>query len=461
MSTITARHPPLIVICNYLELFSGFLDKLGDSQLIQSRMYADRDLFWLDDPKLVITSTPMDAAGVLLRRWGYPGTRTVTPRVISAQLCLDILRDEQVMAQICAYAGEGRTLRLVPYTTTAEFLTLVEALRHQYGLEVQLPESPLPENLWVRNYVDSKIGFRMLVKDWLKDRVNLPEGYVSNSRDEAVEIAWWFIRQGRDCVLKYDRGGGGVGNCFLFAEDCASPEAIRACLKDYGSLFDQAAIVEEFIHPHQQLSPSLELFVPAPGEGQPRITYLCNQVFEKSGIFSGILIHQDLARSRWYPELAEAGLCIANHLQQLGYVGFFDLDTILDQDEKLYLLEVNSRRTGGTFADEFCRRMIGADYQERVILFSSNYIQAGRVDSIADLTDCLADLLYPIGGDSYGIVITSISSLPGGKFGALFIAPTNDQLLYLWNEMHKRLTGELLAVEWRLTLCPAVEQTCG
>jgi hypothetical protein len=430
---------PLVVICNYLELFSDFLDHIGDPNLIRSRQFADRDLFWLGDPKLVITATPLENMSPLLNRWGYPGTRTLMPCEITPQLCLDTLRDANALRQIADYAGQGRMLQMVPYVTTPEFFQLVDALRSAYGLTIHLPESCEPHNLWVRNAVDTKIGFRMLACQWLNGTASLPEGYFSNSLSEAAQIASWFTSQGRSCVVKYNQGGGGVGNCFMYSEEQLSLAQIRARLEHNNGLYNQPGVIEAYIAPHRQLSPSIELFVPPLSAGAPKITYVCNQMFEETGIFSGIMINKELYRTSWYPQLASAGLCIAENLQQLGYVGFFDLDSVLDQEENLYLLEINSRRTGGTFVDEFARHMIGEDYQDRVVLFSSSSICSGSAATPADLLDYLSDLLYPMDGEHYGIIITSISTLPEGKFGALLIAPTGEQLACLWSTMNKKL----------------------
>ncbi len=432
---------PLVVVCNYLELFSDFLDQLGDENLSRSRQFADRDLYWLGDPKLVITATSMDSVEPLLHRWGYVGTQTLTPGEISQQLCLDVLRDPAAVQRLVAYAGPEQTLQMVPYANTREFFHLADTLRTEYGLTVHLPESCDPEDLWVRDMIDTKIGFRTMASQWLNGSTNLPEGYITTNLNEAVRTAYWFSRKGRSCVVKYNKGGGGVGNSFIFAEEHLSPAEIRARLEQCHGLYDQPAVIEAFVPPHQQLSPSVELFVPALGTGAPKLTYICNQVFEENGVFSGILINQKLSSSRWYAQLSEAGLCVANQLQQMGYVGFFDLDAVLDPQENLYLLEVNSRRTGGTFVDEFARYQIGEDYQDKVVLFSSSSIHSGGAANPDELLSSFSDLLFPIDDQPFGVVVTSVSTLPEGKFGAMLAAPTGEQLACLWSELDKRLSS--------------------
>ncbi len=58
----------------------------------------------------------------------------------------------------------------------------------------------------------------------------------------------------------------------------------------------------------------------------------------------------------------DSGMIFARRLQQMGYVGHFDLDTVVDDAGRVYLLEINPRRTGGTHVHEFAEHVFGADY---------------------------------------------------------------------------------------------------
>ena len=88
-------------------------------------------------------------------------------------------------------------------------------------------------------------------------------------------------------------------------------------------------------------------------QGEPQITYVSDQLFQGFGDFCGVLVSRELLDTPWYPPLAESGMIIARRLQQMGYVGHFDLDTVVNDEGRVYLLEINPRRTGGTHVHEF------------------------------------------------------------------------------------------------------------
>ncbi len=78
-------------------------------------------------------------------------------------------------------------------------------------------------------------------------------------------------------------------------------------------------------------------------------------------------------------------MIFAHRLQAMGYVGHFDLDTVVNDDGRVYLLEINPRRTGGTHVHEFAEHVFGADYLDKVTLLSNDTLSSG---GITDLTNC-------------------------------------------------------------------------
>ena len=67
-------------------------------------------------------------------------------------------------------------------------------------------------------------------------------------------------------------------------------------------------------------------------------------------------------------------------LQRLGYAGHFDLDAIVGNDGRLYLVEINSRRTGGTYVHEFLTTKYGKGYHTSVAVLSQNKISTRSTD---------------------------------------------------------------------------------
>jgi hypothetical protein len=432
---------PLVAVYNNLEVAFSFLSRANDVSFIETRRYrGDRALFWLGDPKLVITTAPIPYAKGLCQRWGYPGTHTLCPTNPSHQLSLDILRERDLLAQLIEYAGPKRTIQLVPYATTPEFLQLTDTLRKEIGLTVLLPESPSAEHLWVRDYIDTKAGFRVLTSQWLSDSTLLPFGIVCRDMQQAAEAICWFNSDEQVCVVKSNSGESGLGHLVMSPKDNpGTVEGVLNKLLKNRFLYDDLIVVERHIKSPGELSPSLEMFVPLLGTGEPEITYLSKQLFGDFGRFAGVLISRELQDSDWYPLLAESGLKIARRLQEMGYVGHFDLDTIVDSTGRLFLLEVNARRTGGTHAHEFARFTFGPDYLDKVALLSNNSVSCEGITHPEDLLHTIEDLLYPMNHEHCGVVITVTSALTSQRFGSVIVAPSAEEALALQDALSERL----------------------
>ena len=123
----------------------------------------------------------------------------------------------------------------------------------------------------------------------------------------------------------------------------------------------------------------------------------------------------------------------------MGYVGHFDIDTIVDDRGHLYLLETNTRRTGGTYVHEFAALTFGKDYLNKISLLCNNAVKCNGINKLDDLVESLNDLLFPISEKDRGVVITVTSSLSEGEFGCILVAPNEQELLTLKQEMLSHL----------------------
>jgi hypothetical protein len=409
---------PTAAIYNNLETFYPFLSRFEDSSILEQRKFrGDRALFWLGSAKLVFCSANIPDAEEICRRYGYDKTRVLAPLNPSWQLSLDILQEPRLVSALVDYAGRDKIIQLIPYATTKEVYQLARHLRDQHGLTVLLPESPDEKNLWVRDYLDTKLGFRMQVTNWVTPAVDLPRGFAASDAKTALQLIRWFSDQGVDCILKPDKGESGLG--MKVYQHGALPPDLYAQLQGSAEIKNELVVIEEFIPAKNGLSPSFEAFVPPLHQGEPYITYMSNQHFAKAGQFSGVLISKTYTQAGWYAPLVENGLRIAARLQAMGYVGYFDIDTIVDAQGKIHLLEINTRRTGGTYAHEFGVHTFGPDYQNEVTLLSMNRMDGGGITSLDELCHVLAPVLFPIHSEKRGIVITVTSDLKNGNFGCL------------------------------------------
>ncbi len=431
---------PVVVICNISETFYQFLSHAEDADhLIKGEQYrGDRAIVWAGDPKLVFTSLPIPHADHLYRQAGFAQTAYFAPEQPSAWLSLDILREPGLIQRIIDYAGAGKTIQIIPYAATSELMQLIDTLETDHGLTVVLPETPPRDHLWLRDYVDSKIGYRVLAGRWLPDADQLlPEGFACQTVEVAAAAAFWFLRNDRACLVKSDIGENGIGNVMLKPGDFASAEAVLTALRSSRFLDDRWLTVEEMIEAENPLSPSLEIYVPA--QGEPRITYVSDQLFQGFGDFCGVLVSRELLETSWYPPLARSGMIFAHRLQAMGYVGHFDLDTVVDDAGRVYLLEINPRRTGGTHVHEFAEHVFGADYLKSVALLSNDTLSSGGINSLDELLAVIGDFEYPLDGEQRGIFITVTSALEAGEFGCIIAGRDTADVVSIQRQLQARI----------------------
>lgn len=434
---------PLVVIANIAESSIDFLPRnlKITSELVRVRQFkAERALLWSGTPKLVFISHPVPHMSYLQDRLGYAGTVFAAPEKPTARLSQDIVREQHLIDQMVAYAGQARTIQLIPYATTREFLALVDILRDRYGLKVCLPESVTPDNLWLCQYLGSKSGFRTQAARWLPvDR--LPPAIVCQNPQMASDVLRWLSAQGKACVIKPDRGQAGIGMGVCGNGHHPVEQAIKT-LELNPFLTEGYITVEEYIRSSRELSPSLEFYIPPLGHGKPEIIYLSNQLFtEEVGHFCGVLLSREMADAPWLPGFEQDGLTIAAKLQEMGYVGHFDLDAVVDDYDNLYVLELNTRRTGGTHVHEFACLAFGENYLDRVALQSCDAMASRGVHDFDALLLCIDDLLYPIHGEPRGVVVTIASTLSAGRFGYIIVAPDEDEAATLEVDLARRLDG--------------------
>jgi hypothetical protein len=433
---------PTVVVSNFAEAHIDFLGRCADpkerEKLISSEAYhADRTLLWAGDPKLVIVSYQIAHAELICKRLNFPYTTHAYPKNPTHYLSRDVLRESQLLEKIVAYAGEKRLVQLIPYATTPEFLQLVDVLRKDHQLDVRTPESPEKKDFWLRDYVDTKAGYRILASTWLADAEDLlPFGVACYNLDQAIRVAESFNSRGESCVLKADTGESGIGTFVIHPHDGELDEKTRQDLLRDPYFKGELIVVERYIPAREQLSPSLEVRVPRLGEGKPEVTYVSRQLFLKFGDFCGIQVDKSLYEAAWYPKLESSGLILARQLQALGYVGHFDIDCIVRDDGRVYLLEINARRTGGTHVHDFASHFYGDDYIEKASFISYEAMDSGTIANPQVLQDVLQDYLLPMHGDDrFGLVITITRALHNHRFGCIAVAHTAQQAFQLQQDV--------------------------
>jgi hypothetical protein len=443
-----SQNIPVVFIANTAECFFEYIHREQDPEnqvalIHEMQTLGDRALLFPCRKKLAIITHAIAHDTLIREYYGFTETSYLSPKDPSAFLCLDILREPELIEAIAQYAQPLQQVYLIPHSTTPQFLALAQTLREKYKIDVILPESPSNPCLWLRDFVDTKSGFHQLISSWINtENCQLPLSIPCRDREHAADVAFWFLNQQRDCIVKADKGNDALGHTILKVENAESIEIIRKLLNDNYFLDEDIIIVEEFIEVCDQLFPSIELFVPPLNEANPYVTYLCNQAFSEAGRFIGLLIDRELYQEQWYLPLFTTAMTIANCLQKMGYVGHFDIDTIIDSQGKVYLLEINARRTGGTHVHETANFIFGKNYLENYVLLSDTAMNTGGITGLSTLVKRLKSILYPMKvTQDKGVILTHSSGLSVQKFGFI-IAESSKQAALALQQIMVELLGE-------------------
>jgi len=442
----------IVIVANSAETFSSNTLRMRtaearDYQTRYDQSLGERGLLWAGGDKLVVTSQPVSGkfARHIQSAMGYRRLETISPAQPSLYLCRDVWNDLALFKKVVSFCGTA-PVDLIPYTTTADFLELAERLQEQ-GVQVFLPESVNRQTLWLRDYLDTKLGFRMLWQT-LSNRLKhfrLPQGFSCRTCPEAAEVVCWFLERGIKCLIKANLGAGGEGLAKFDpgAHTQNNLADVLTILEANPFLDNDLLIVEELITMDPSVaggSPSIDLCVPPPGQGEPRVLCLSGQMLAVNGEFLGVKVYRDILSDSMTKAIRQDGLCIAHEVARMGYVGPFDIDLVAGEDGNLYAVEMNMRRTGGSHAHDAASYLFGPDYVERVaVLAASKSVTEVGPLSYEALYDCLSDLIHPMGTSKSGLIFTNISLLDYGSFGYIIIAPSREQVHAIQEEIFRRV----------------------
>lgn len=428
---------PQVVLANTCEPFIRFFQRAGAEKsqtLIQAFLQgSERAIYWAVPsapssltPRLVMTSSPIPHFSLAQKQLGLTQTQWLMPDTPGFSLSQDVLQMPDGLAILKSWAGPTAELELIPYATTPEFMALVAALRQQ-GITVQLPESANEWRVGLRDYLATKAGCREVMVQVLGSQM-LPESYLAPSLEEAIAIAQTFMTRQQPFLVKPNDGCLGIGQR-RFVAPPPSLDEVRSQLQTNPFLQDNLLVVEAFIAAQTPISPSVEVMVPH--EGTPQVLLVCIQQFSKRGHYVGEVVSRVWRQQSWYQPLIEAAMAIAQHLQAIGYVGRFDLDSLVDDSGAPYFIEFNPRRTGGSHIHDLGTYLLGEDYLEQVALLGHNALSIPAFPSVEAVLTQVQPWLYPIEGKPQGIVITHSSAIPQQKLGYVAIAADIEAVLAL------------------------------
>ena len=161
-----------VYIANMSEDVWPFISSISDKRMFEFEIednahLGDRDIFAVAPNGGIICVLPRPVSDAYLAYYqqimNITNARVVVPPKHTGEICEDILRSEEIMGLFVTAAGENKSLTLLSYTTSLQFLRLIQVLRER-GIRVNTPEAPKEEDSWIVNFFGSKSGIRQFVQ---------------------------------------------------------------------------------------------------------------------------------------------------------------------------------------------------------------------------------------------------------------------------------------------------------
>lgn len=445
-----------IYISNILEGFYQSYNTLPAPQrsfwLSYDSMEGNRALLYDSDDKAVVTSYKINPQhfNYIKGLMSWKNVWNLAPVKPSHSICTDCLNDKVLAAQLVKLIKDNPGVAIIPYRSTPEFQSLIHQLIKK-SLKFTTPETIPPDRQFILNYFNSKRGFRhlwymtFLANLKTNHKIPIPEGFINGDREEAIEAAWWFKRQKRSFVIKYNRGVQGMGIILNNQADFPNNkekfrEKLMSMLKE--NIWNEPSIiVEELIDVDCNKlsgSPNVELFIKP--DGKVVFSYACEQILDRDKkTFRGIYIYPELIKNRFIKAASTIGLEFGKKLVSYGYRGCFDIDLVVSKNNKIFAVESNLRRTGGTHIHEAICSLLGNNYWQSFYVLNEDIMLLKN--SGFDYDKCLdlfADILYDKKSRS-GVIFSNPDMLKVDVFNYILIGHSHEQIKNLRQTVRKRI----------------------
>jgi len=412
---------------------------------------AERDLIALSEESQAILISPRPISESFLQYFDsvFPGKhmRILVPKKHTGEICEDIIQDEGIIEQLVTEANCVKKLTLISYSTSPQFLHLVDVLQKR-GITVYIPESPDVSSAWTVNFFGSKSGIRQLAqKSGAKEPdFKMADGLICTSIYDAAMIAANKYIKEDSVVIKTNKGHSGAG--VLLFRPGELPKEYKACEKAIHDTLQKEAYWEKF----PIVIESLLNVNSAVGGGFPNVEfkiqkggkidflYYCAMRVDKDGVYKGQEMHQSVLSERVAARVIDTGFFIGEEYAAAGYRGYFDVDFVAAKNGEMYVTESNARRTGGTHMYKAAVELIGKEFMTDSYTLSNNDYQLPN--AIKPTFDQILETLTPVLFDKKvkeGVVIASSNLLVQSKFAYIVFGKSEKRSLEIELQMEELL----------------------
>lgn len=446
-----------VYICNFSEDVWPFINALSSKkhprelEIDWNADLSDRDLLTNTEESDLVFINPKPIQDSFVKYYkelfGIRKLEILVPKQHSGETCRDVYEDQELFEKLIEFANHVKKLTLLSYSTSEQFLILVNKLRAR-GITVYTPESPEEEDAWTVNFFGSKSGIRQLAQQSEVEEPDflMAEGLICvNIIDAAKIAAKKYIKEG-GVVLKTNKGHSGVGVLILRPGEL--PTDYKACEQAILKLLQQDAywdkfpiVIESLINVNYSVGggfPNVEFKISK--SGKIDFLYYCGLRVDKDGGFQGIEINENVMNDRLMTRIIDMGFFVGEQYAANGYRGYYDVDLVAAKNGDLYVSESNTRRTGGTHVYKTAVKLIGKDFLKSAYVLSNNSwkLPDGFNLNFSELIELLEPLLFDK-KTKEGVVIASANLLRQGLLAYIIFGKNKKRALEIEAKAHALL----------------------
>ena len=304
----------------------------------------DHVVFWRSNPRVLVLPAGHDPLWFadLHRVLGLDAPAVVSPVPRSGLIVEDLLRDGAAQAALRELVGGYDTVQLIYHGATLDTYQLAEVIRG-WGPAVEL-DGLDERDYWSSLYLDNKLSVLDLAKDIAS--VNAAPVLTINNPEALPGAVDAMLALHGKVIVRSMLGYAGFGAAITTAD----PDRLAALYERMAddSFFSYPLMIQKFIEPPAGVGcPAADVLVDASGARQ---IVPCSMKVSGGHNFEYVNVGPDALPPVWAQRLAEVSRDIGAAVSRLGYRGWLSVDCVAGIDERLYVTEINARRSGSLHA---------------------------------------------------------------------------------------------------------------
>jgi len=309
----------------------------------------EHSIFWSDAPRVLLLPHGVhdewfrdvhEALGKIVPPY-------VSPAMTTGLLVEDLLADGDAQRRLREQLAGYGLVRMQLVGPTPEVYQLAAIIRG-WGHEVELDCVPA-EDYWVSLYLDSKVSVLDLAREY-SDVVVAPGVVVSNWIEFKGALAAMVARYGK-VIARTAYGVAGDGSGVVTREPGSVEAFLDKAARD--SFFAYPILVQQFVeHAPGVGCPAVDILV---GEDGVEDVVLCALTVEHGYQFRSVDVGDGALPPVWGERVTQVAHTIGEAVRRLGYSGWICADCVAGVDDRIYVTEINARRSGSLHAGGLLR----------------------------------------------------------------------------------------------------------